>query len=181
MRSRIAGAAGRMRVFDFSFDLNETYTFWSGIIGGTFLMLSYFGTDQSQVQRYLTARVGGRGAQLAADERVLEDPAAGADPAHRRAGVRLLPVPAAAAAVQPGARAPRAAAPTRRRTARSRRVTGAGARQIAARRGARAAPRGRRCRAPTTAFRAAEAAVQEMRTEALAARRDGSPARRRAT
>jgi SSS family solute:Na+ symporter len=53
---RIAGAAGRMNTFDFSFDLNQTYTFWSGIIGGTFLMLSYFGTDQSQVQRYLTAR-----------------------------------------------------------------------------------------------------------------------------
>src|SRR5688572_23833867 len=53
---RIAGAAGRMRTFDFSFNLNETYTFWSGLIGGTFLMLSYFGTDQSQVQRYLAAR-----------------------------------------------------------------------------------------------------------------------------
>ena len=52
----IAGAAGRMQVFDFSFDLTNPYTFWSGIIGGTFLMLSYFGTDQSQVQRYLTAR-----------------------------------------------------------------------------------------------------------------------------
>ncbi|MGQ0538249.1 MAG: sodium:solute symporter, partial [Gemmatimonadaceae bacterium] len=53
---RLAGAAGRMRTFDFSFNLNETYTFWSGVIGGTFLMLSYFGTDQSQAQRYLTAR-----------------------------------------------------------------------------------------------------------------------------
>jgi len=53
---RIAGAAGRMRVFDLSFSLNETYTFWSGVLGGTFLMLSYFGTDQSQAQRYLTAR-----------------------------------------------------------------------------------------------------------------------------
>jgi len=53
---RIAGSTGRLRAFDFSFDLNETYTFWSGVIGGTFLMLSYFGTDQSQVQRYLTAR-----------------------------------------------------------------------------------------------------------------------------
>ncbi|MEO5568739.1 MAG: sodium:solute symporter [Gemmatimonadaceae bacterium] len=52
----IAGAAGRLRVFDFSFSLTNTYTFWSGIIGGTFLMLSYFGTDQSQVQRYLTAK-----------------------------------------------------------------------------------------------------------------------------
>jgi SSS family transporter len=53
---RLAGAAGRLRIFDFSFRLNETYTFWGGIIGGTFLMLSYFGTDQSQVQRYLTAK-----------------------------------------------------------------------------------------------------------------------------
>ncbi|HEX6133793.1 MAG TPA: sodium:solute symporter [Longimicrobiales bacterium] len=52
----IAGATGRLRSFDFSFDLTDTYTFWSGIIGGFFLMMSYFGTDQSQVQRYLTAR-----------------------------------------------------------------------------------------------------------------------------
>jgi solute:Na+ symporter, SSS family len=52
----LAGAAGRLQVFDFSFNLHNTYTFWSGVIGGTFLMLSYFGTDQSQVQRYLTAR-----------------------------------------------------------------------------------------------------------------------------
>ncbi len=53
---RVAGATGRLDVFDFSFDLTKTYTFWSGVLGGTFLMLSYFGTDQSQVQRYLTAR-----------------------------------------------------------------------------------------------------------------------------
>jgi SSS family transporter len=53
---QLAGTAGRMQTFDFSFDLTKQYTFWSGIIGGTFLMLSYFGTDQSQVQRYLTAR-----------------------------------------------------------------------------------------------------------------------------
>ncbi|HPF61456.1 MAG TPA: sodium:solute symporter [Gemmatimonadales bacterium] len=52
----LAGATGRLRVFDFSWDLTQTYTFWSGILGGTFLMLSYFGTDQSQVQRYLTAK-----------------------------------------------------------------------------------------------------------------------------
>jgi SSS family solute:Na+ symporter len=53
---RVAGATGRMQAFDFRFSLNETYTFWSGLIGGLFLMLSYFGCDQSQVQRYLTAR-----------------------------------------------------------------------------------------------------------------------------
>ncbi|NNC51343.1 MAG: sodium:solute symporter, partial [Flaviramulus sp.] len=52
----IAGASGKMKVLDFSFNLNNRYTFWSGIIGGTFLMLSYFGTDQSQVQRYLSGK-----------------------------------------------------------------------------------------------------------------------------
>jgi SSS family transporter len=52
----IAGATGRLQTFDFSLNLTNTYTFWSGIIGGFFLMMSYFGTDQSQVQRYLTAR-----------------------------------------------------------------------------------------------------------------------------
>ncbi len=52
----VAGATGRMQAFDFRFSLNETYTFWSGLVGGLFLMLSYFGCDQSQVQRYLTAR-----------------------------------------------------------------------------------------------------------------------------
>lgn len=53
---QIAGATGRLKTFDFGFDINEQYTFWSGVLGGTFLMLSYFGTDQSQVQRYLAAR-----------------------------------------------------------------------------------------------------------------------------
>ena len=52
----VAGAAGRLGTIDFRFDLNETYTFWSGLIGGLFLMLGYFGCDQSQVQRYLTAK-----------------------------------------------------------------------------------------------------------------------------
>jgi len=52
----LAGATGKLRVFDFSFDVNNDFTFWSGLIGGTFLMMSYFGTDQSQVQRYITAK-----------------------------------------------------------------------------------------------------------------------------
>ncbi len=52
----IAAATGRLRVFDFSFDLTDPYTFWSGTIAALFLFCSYFGTDQSQVQRYLTAR-----------------------------------------------------------------------------------------------------------------------------
>jgi solute:Na+ symporter, SSS family len=50
----VAGAAGRLQTFDFSFDLTNRYTFWSGTIASLFLFLSYFGTDQSQVQRYLT-------------------------------------------------------------------------------------------------------------------------------
>ena len=50
----VAGAAGRLVTFDFSFDLTNRYTFWSGTIASLFLFLSYFGTDQSQVQRYLT-------------------------------------------------------------------------------------------------------------------------------
>src|SRR5215210_4848387 len=52
----VAGTAGRLNALDFTFDWNQTYTFWSGLIGGLFLMLSYFGCDQSQVQRYLTAK-----------------------------------------------------------------------------------------------------------------------------
>ena len=52
----IAAATGRLRSFDFSWDLANPYTFWSGTIASLFLFCSYFGTDQSQVQRYLTAR-----------------------------------------------------------------------------------------------------------------------------
>ena len=52
----IAGASGKMKVLDFSFDLNNRYTVWTAFLGGTFLMLSYFGTDQSQVQRYLSGK-----------------------------------------------------------------------------------------------------------------------------
>ena len=53
---KVAGALGRMNIVDFRFDLSDRYNFWSGITGGFFLALSYFGTDQSQVQRYLTGR-----------------------------------------------------------------------------------------------------------------------------
>jgi Na+/proline symporter len=53
---RIAGVSGRMQTFDFTFDITNQYTFWSGTIAALFLFCSYFGTDQSQVQRYLTAR-----------------------------------------------------------------------------------------------------------------------------
>ncbi len=52
----IAGATGKLNTFDFTFSLTDPYTFWSGTIAALFLFLSYFGTDQSQVQRYLTAK-----------------------------------------------------------------------------------------------------------------------------
>jgi Na+/proline symporter len=52
----VAGGMGRLNAVDFSFDLTSRYNFWSGLIGGTFVALAYFGTDQSQVQRYLTGR-----------------------------------------------------------------------------------------------------------------------------
>ncbi len=52
---RLSGAMGKLETLDFNFDLSNKYNFWSGLIGGFFLMLSYFGTDQSQVQRYLSA------------------------------------------------------------------------------------------------------------------------------
>ena len=59
----VAGAAGRLNPVDFTFDWRQTYTFWSGLLGGLFLMLSYFGCDQSQVQRYLTAKSVDEGRQ----------------------------------------------------------------------------------------------------------------------
>jgi Na+/proline symporter len=52
----IAGTTGRLQTFDFTFNFSNQYTFWSGTIAALFLFCSYFGTDQSQVQRYLTAR-----------------------------------------------------------------------------------------------------------------------------
>lgn len=52
----LAGASGKLNILDFSFDVESRYTFWSGITGGLFLSLSYFGTDQSQVGRYLSGK-----------------------------------------------------------------------------------------------------------------------------
>ncbi len=52
----IAGKMGKLNTIDFSFNLGDRYNFWSGILGGLFLALSYFGADQSQVQRYLSGR-----------------------------------------------------------------------------------------------------------------------------
>lgn len=54
--AHVAGRMGKLNVINFAFDWKDRYNLWSGLIGGTFLALSYFGTDQSQVQRYLTGR-----------------------------------------------------------------------------------------------------------------------------
>ncbi len=53
---KVTGKMGKLNAIDFSFDLTNRYTLWSGLIGGLFLQLSYFGTDQSQVQRYLSGK-----------------------------------------------------------------------------------------------------------------------------
>jgi Na+/proline symporter len=53
---KIAGAAGKLNAVTTTFNWNDRYTLWSGLIGGMFLALAYFGTDQSQVQRYLTGK-----------------------------------------------------------------------------------------------------------------------------
>lgn len=52
----VAGSLGKLEIIDFKFDLNDRYNIWSAMLGGTFLFLSYFGTDQSQVQRYLSGK-----------------------------------------------------------------------------------------------------------------------------
>jgi len=54
--TNVAGKMGNLNVINFAFDWKDRYNVWSGLIGGTFLALSYFGTDQSQVQRYLSGR-----------------------------------------------------------------------------------------------------------------------------
>jgi len=59
----VAGTVGKMQALDFNFDLTQKYTLWSGLIGGLFLSMSYFGCDQSQVQRYLTAKSVAEGRQ----------------------------------------------------------------------------------------------------------------------
>lgn len=54
--TKVAGKMGKLNALTFDFEWKDRYNFWTGIIGGTFLSLSYFGTDQSQVQRYLSGK-----------------------------------------------------------------------------------------------------------------------------
>ena len=88
----LAGATGRLTTIDTSFDLKEKYTIWSGLIGALFLFLSYFGCDQSQVQRFLTAKSVSRRQNLAFDVGVFENSDAVYDFDYRRNGFCFLPV-----------------------------------------------------------------------------------------
>ena len=112
----VGGALGKMKVIDFAPRIDTRYTFWSGMTGGLFVQLAYFGTDQSQVQRYLT------GSPLAESrlgphvQRAGQAAHAVRHPLGRPAAGRLLPVSSAADLLQPaGARA----APRRARAAAS--------------------------------------------------------------
>ena len=88
----VAGATGRLQAIDFSFDLSETYTFWSGLLGGAVPDAVVLRLRSEPGAALPDGEVGGRGAPVAADERLREDPAPAVDSAHRRAGVRVLPV-----------------------------------------------------------------------------------------
>ena len=97
----LAGATGRLKAIDFRFDLRETYTFWSGMLGGLFSDAVVFRLRSEPGAALPDGEIGGRSAALAADERLRQDPAPVADPHERRARLRVLPVPGAADAVQP--------------------------------------------------------------------------------
>jgi solute:Na+ symporter, SSS family len=107
----VAGKTGRLNVVNFEFNLSDRYNFWSGMTAALFLFMSYFGTDQSQVQRYITGQEHHREPPRADDEWPAEGADAVRHPAHRGDGVRVLPVPPAARVLQP--RADREPAPER--------------------------------------------------------------------
>ena len=101
-RCGIAAPTGRLHSFDFSFDLTNQYTFWSGTIAALFLFCSYFGTDQSQVQRYLTARSVDEARDSLLMSAYWKIPLQVARAAGRRARVRVLRLHSSADAVQRG-------------------------------------------------------------------------------
>ena len=99
----IAGAAGRAtNTIDFHFDPRQTYTFWSGLVGGLFLHLSVLRLRPESGAALPDREVTETGATLAADERVRQDPAAGAGAARRRVHVPVLCLSSAADALQRG-------------------------------------------------------------------------------
>ena len=97
----LAGGFHKLNAVDFSVDASRRYTFWSGLLGGFFLALSYFGTDQSQVQRYPSG-TSLRERPRSDVQRRTQDPHAILHPAAGDDGLRLLPVRAAAGLLQSG-------------------------------------------------------------------------------
>ena len=95
----LAGAAGKLNAVTTTFDWNDRYNIWSGLIGGMFLALAYFGTDQSQVQRYLTGKSIGQSRLGLMFNAMAKVPDAVLHPVHRRDGVRGVPVREAPAGV----------------------------------------------------------------------------------
>ena len=82
--AHVAGGFGKLQAVDFSLDPSRRYTFWSGLLGGFFLSLSYFGTDQSQVQRYIGGAVAAREPAGPDVQRRVQDPDAVLHPAAGR-------------------------------------------------------------------------------------------------
>ena len=108
----LAQATGRLETMDTSLDPSRPYTLWSGLVGGMFLAMAYFGCDQSQVQRYLSGRSLTESRLSLLFNALPQGPDAVPDPAHRGPRLRLLPLPRDAAAVEPRrAGAARAQAP----------------------------------------------------------------------
>ena len=95
----LAGAAGRLNAVTTNFDWNDRFNIWSGLIGGTFLFLSYFGCDQSQVQRYLTGKSIAQSRLSLLFNAVAKIPMQFFILFIGRHGVRVLPVRPAAGAV----------------------------------------------------------------------------------
>jgi Na+/proline symporter len=96
----VAGATGKLEAIDFTFDLTERYTFWSGTIAALFLFLSYFGCDQSQVQRYLTARSEDERPHLATYVSVSQNTSAVSHSIYRHSRIYFLSIYSAANGVQ---------------------------------------------------------------------------------
>ena len=99
---KLAGAAGKLNAVTTTFDWNDRYNIWSGLIGGMFLALAYFGTDQSQVQRYLTGKSIGQSRLGLLLNAMAKVPMQFFIPVHRRDGVRGVSVRTAAAGVSAG-------------------------------------------------------------------------------
>ena len=159
----------------FSLDPSRRYTLWTGLLGGLFLSLSYFGTDQSQVQRYIggaSLRESRLGLMFNAAP---EDPDAVLHPPARRAPVRLLPVRTAPGVLQPvrvatsraGPGRPRRSAPSKRSTPSPPRTTQKAIRAWLGARDVRGRRRGSRPRAPP--WSRPTAAPMRVRAEAKAA------------